>query len=469
MPDIRAQLPKLLIIDDDPQSLRYYELLLQDESLQILKASSGLEGINIAKRELPDLIILDVLMPGVDGYAVCRALRREPRTRDIPILVVTSLDDRASRINALEQGADEFISKPVDPLELKVRVRTLIRLNRVQKLTGQNLLVSLLADIGELGLVHLLPNGEFVECDGFAQFYLMIDLQQAAGLRPNFLSLLRKRFRLVPQWQWTNWPSEESKVAFLLGELPTGGVTFLLLWPIWSAADNQWIIVIRNGTPSLALNLLQLAERLGQAQIVGVDTSAVDGQGPQSSLQSLPSSSGLLQGQLLDSLKEGPEAFMGTLRFVGQEEPISGAGLASIIRAASSPRFGSSIALDCGSEGLNTLKVAFGQSVAQIWASCLCRWLYSVRGGSGEFRLRMCVSEDGLELRTNLPYGAVGTDELINSLILMIANRPYVDLNLRAAGAFMVLTWLEGGDVMLESRSPGVTELVIRLAPPQKR
>ncbi len=118
----------ILIVDDEPLNVKLLQTLLKAECYQVLTAHSGQQGFDIATEQCPDLILLDIMMPDMDGYAVARALKKQDCTQHIPIIMVTSLNDRESRLQALEAGAEEFLSKPVDRSELWVRVRNLLRL-----------------------------------------------------------------------------------------------------------------------------------------------------------------------------------------------------------------------------------------------------------------------------------------------------------------------------------------------------
>lgn len=124
----------LLVVDDDPVARQTLTALLNISEYRIEEAASGPEGIRKAARLHPEVILLDVMMPGMDGYEVCRRLRQDPELAEVPILMITALDDRDSRLRGLEAGADDFISKPFDSLELETRLRTLKRVARYRHL-----------------------------------------------------------------------------------------------------------------------------------------------------------------------------------------------------------------------------------------------------------------------------------------------------------------------------------------------
>jgi len=118
----------ILVVDDEPNNRKLLEVLLKPEGYIILTAGSGDEALAIVAQQPPDLILLDIMMPGLDGYQVAARLKAEPATRNIPIIMVTSLDDSNSKLVGLNSGAEEFLTKPVGRAELWVRVRNLLRL-----------------------------------------------------------------------------------------------------------------------------------------------------------------------------------------------------------------------------------------------------------------------------------------------------------------------------------------------------
>lgn len=125
---------KIVIVDDSPVGLQHLAMILASPAYELVLASSGAEALSKAKHLQPDLILLDVLMPEMDGFEVCRRLRTDPVLAEVPVLIVTALDDRESRLKGLNAGADDFITKPIDPDELEARVRTILRLNRYRRL-----------------------------------------------------------------------------------------------------------------------------------------------------------------------------------------------------------------------------------------------------------------------------------------------------------------------------------------------
>ena len=120
----------VLVVDDDEISRTLLQGLLASEGYTVLFAKNGVQALDLAARISPDVVLLDIVMPELDGFEVCRKLRADPALRQIPIIVLTSLEGRDSRLRGLSAGADEFLTKPVDPAELRTRVRTITDLNR---------------------------------------------------------------------------------------------------------------------------------------------------------------------------------------------------------------------------------------------------------------------------------------------------------------------------------------------------
>jgi two-component system cell cycle response regulator len=122
---------RILIVDDVAANVRLLEARLSAEYYQVATAQDGQEALRLARTWQPDLVLLDVMMPGLDGFETCRALKRDPMTRHIAVVMVTSLDQSAERVRGLEAGADDFLTKPVDFTTLLARTRSLVRLKRL--------------------------------------------------------------------------------------------------------------------------------------------------------------------------------------------------------------------------------------------------------------------------------------------------------------------------------------------------
>lgn len=144
----------ILVIDDDRMTREYLNALLAHDGYSVEMASNGAEGLEMAAQLLPDVILLDVMMPGMDGFDVCRQLRTHPLLAEAPVILITALDDRQARLQGFDAGADDFISKPFDRMELRARIRTTVRLNRYRKIMEERSRVA--------QIIELAPNGIMV-------------------------------------------------------------------------------------------------------------------------------------------------------------------------------------------------------------------------------------------------------------------------------------------------------------------
>lgn len=123
---------KILVVDDDPDLVESVKMMLKDKSYEVITAYDGIEGLQKAKEYSPDLIILDVMMPNKDGYAVCHELKSDPRYSRIPILLLTAVVSEMSKTTythrmGMEVEADDYIDKPVEPSELVKRAEILLQ------------------------------------------------------------------------------------------------------------------------------------------------------------------------------------------------------------------------------------------------------------------------------------------------------------------------------------------------------
>ena len=119
-----AQKKRILIVDDSPTVLMWQKQLLKFEQYETITAADGEEGVRVAREERPDLILLDVSMPKMDGFEACRALRAAPETQNIPILMVTTHSEMGNVIAGFEAGCNEYLTKPLDRSEYLTKVRS---------------------------------------------------------------------------------------------------------------------------------------------------------------------------------------------------------------------------------------------------------------------------------------------------------------------------------------------------------
>lgn len=202
-PEAKGRPARILIVDDELHNRRLLEVMLAPEGYQLLTASNGDEALALVARQPPDLILLDFMMPGMDGSQVARNLKATSDTKSIPIIMVTALDHRDARIQGLSAGAEDFLTKPVDRAELCVRVRNLLRLkaygdhydnysqilevqvaSRTADLAESERLYRSTFDAAPVGIVHMRLDGRWLRvnqrlCDLLG--YSREDLQSIGG------------------------------------------------------------------------------------------------------------------------------------------------------------------------------------------------------------------------------------------------------------------------------------------------
>lgn len=203
---------KILIVDDDLIAQETLSDLLGFDGYNLLVASNGLEAVNLAIQNTPDLILLDVMMPGIDGFEVCRRLRANPSTAGIPIIMLTALDDRSARLSGIDAGADEFLGKPFDMAELRMRVRTILRLDRYRLLQQERTKFEMV--INRVAMAYLL-----VDIEGMIRFanppaklYLGVaDPEDQSLLGRSFLEVTANFYHHEPAEDWQDWPAPTSE------------------------------------------------------------------------------------------------------------------------------------------------------------------------------------------------------------------------------------------------------------------
>src|SRR6202158_4788389 len=136
---------RVLVVDDILSNVKLLEAKLSAEYFEVVSAFNGLECLAKMDEALPDIVLLDVMMPGMDGFEVCRRIKSNPKTAHIPVVMVTALDQSSDRVAGLDAGADDFLTKPVDDEALLARVRSPVRLKmwpdelRMREATGKSM------------------------------------------------------------------------------------------------------------------------------------------------------------------------------------------------------------------------------------------------------------------------------------------------------------------------------------------
>jgi len=155
---MKNNLYTILVIDDEMITRMTLAALLEKPNFQVEMAEDGIQGLKLARQIVPDVILLDVMMPHMDGFETCKHIRSDPKIGEVPIIMITALDERDMMLKGLEAGADDFLSKPFDSLELEIRLRTLMRVDRYRHLLDERKkLQSTLAELSGKNIqLHLL-------------------------------------------------------------------------------------------------------------------------------------------------------------------------------------------------------------------------------------------------------------------------------------------------------------------------
>jgi two-component system, OmpR family, alkaline phosphatase synthesis response regulator PhoP len=131
MNDSGNEIAKILVVDDNEQNLELIQAYLEDIECQTIPAQDGIIALDIIKANKPDLVLLDVMMPKMSGFEVCRRIKNNPATADLPVIMVTALSEMGDIERAIESGTDDFLSKPVNKFELLTRVKTMLKLKHL--------------------------------------------------------------------------------------------------------------------------------------------------------------------------------------------------------------------------------------------------------------------------------------------------------------------------------------------------
>jgi len=203
--------PRVLIVDDEAHGRELLEGLLVQQGYELVAAASGAEALTKAAALTPDVILLDVMMPQLDGYEVCRRLREKPELAEVPVIMVTALDDRDSRLQAIEAGADDFLTKPLDRAELRARVKTTTGMNRYRRLHSERLKFKEIANHSSEGLLILGDRDQVLYANPRAVLYLGLPESGADAPPVRFFDLISRQYRCEPAEAWARWPENSGQ------------------------------------------------------------------------------------------------------------------------------------------------------------------------------------------------------------------------------------------------------------------
>ncbi|MDX1662881.1 MAG: hybrid sensor histidine kinase/response regulator [Candidatus Promineifilaceae bacterium] len=248
----------ILIIDDQKVMRETLGMLLSHKDYTIAFAADGLTGLQKAEHIIPDLILLDIMMPGMDGFEVCRRLRQHPVLRDVPIVMVTALNDRKSWMRGIEVGADDFVFKPFDSVELRTRVHNITHLNRYRRLLVERVKFEWVLDQADEGYLMVDEEEKLVYANSRARLYLDLPVAENARIDGTFMELARRQFQLEPRDAWRNWPADpigDAPRYLVRPESPTSKPFWLQVGNLNLPAgdDIQQVIALRDVTEQMEL------------------------------------------------------------------------------------------------------------------------------------------------------------------------------------------------------------------------
>jgi DNA-binding response OmpR family regulator/nitrogen-specific signal transduction histidine kinase len=222
----------VLIVDDEVMIRDTLEGLLLPQGHNLAFATNGVEALAKAAELIPDLILLDVMMPKMDGYKTCERLRADKLLTDVPIIMITALDDRESRLRGIKVGADDFITKPFDFVELQLRVQTITRLNRYRRLLTERHKFEWVVEQDKDGYLILNHNDEIVYANPQARRYLNLPADERELGFKTFLGMSRQQYRCEPETAWATWPV-----------LSPGPSPYYLVRPETLTSESLWLQV----------------------------------------------------------------------------------------------------------------------------------------------------------------------------------------------------------------------------------
>ncbi|WP_298816695.1 hybrid sensor histidine kinase/response regulator [Chloroflexus sp.] len=248
----------VLIVDDDEQMRLLLIEIMAHLNLRLLAAQRGDQALQLARQYQPDLILLDVMMPDMDGFEVCRLLRDDPKLAQIPVVMITGLHDREAKLRGFEAGADEFITKPFDPGELQARINTVLRLNRYRRLLNEQARVNAerarfewVVEKSDNAYLIINRNDQIVYANPRARIYLGLGADEP--LAQPFRALAAHRYRLAPPEAWENWPDSTDLQRFLVHPetLRSAEQWLSVETAVVHPVDDQIVVTIRDVTAQI--------------------------------------------------------------------------------------------------------------------------------------------------------------------------------------------------------------------------
>ena len=226
---------EILIVDDTVENIKLLTQLLSSEGYKVKGAASGNAALRICKKNQPDLILLDIMMPGMDGYEVCSELKSDPSTKDIPIIFLSALDNVQDKVRAFQVGGVDYIEKPFETMEVIARVKNHTQIVSLQrKLIARNKELKKLAETDALtGLLNRRKMGELAESQMSSYFVVLFDIDNFKQVNDKYGHHTGDKVLVDIAELTQNILKDKGHVS------RWGGEEFLILLPLWSRADAK--------------------------------------------------------------------------------------------------------------------------------------------------------------------------------------------------------------------------------------
>ncbi len=255
------QLSTILIVDDNPHARDILAALLEPEGYRLAFAENGTLALDMARELIPDLILLDVMMPEIDGYTVCKMLRADPELALVPVVMVTALDDQPSIMRGFEAGADDFITKPFNRIELRARVRNITHLNRYRRLLSEQARVVAersrflwVVDQSDDGYVVLEEGDKIRYTNRQGMHYLGLTDNHNEALLASFLGIVTHQYHCEPPEAWIGWPDQITGIStrYLVRPETLNSMAFWLQVDVFDAPGHEMVVRLRNVSEQIA-------------------------------------------------------------------------------------------------------------------------------------------------------------------------------------------------------------------------
>jgi len=242
---------KILIVEDDESMREVISAALQDMDCTLFEAANGIQAVEIARREMPDLMLLDLMLPGMTGYQVCSKIREHPDTAAVPVIMVTGQNIDEAATKGLEVGAEDVLSKPFNISELKLRVKTILQLNRTRLMAGERARFQWVVDNAYAGYLFINRENVCTYINPKAREYLGIKSYHYPKNCKKFLSFTTGQFKRVSDAAWDAWPNLGDQAFLVRAESDGQEPLWLKVDTIPGDSDDQTIIRLDDVTENM--------------------------------------------------------------------------------------------------------------------------------------------------------------------------------------------------------------------------